>query len=163
MKITHIDTIPVQVPIHPKRAVRGSLGAHTTSPFLLLKIHTDEGITGLGEVSCTPIWSGEDQVTADHFIKDFIAPMLRGEDPGSDEVLSRFNAARRADVASRTFVIDMANRSLLSDFLPLQMARATGMHLLGALAPLRRIAMQEGLAPSWRPASASRGRPAGRS
>jgi 2-octaprenyl-6-methoxyphenol hydroxylase len=89
--------------------------------------------------------------------------VLQGEDPGSDEVLSRFNAARRADVASRTFVIDMANRWLLSDFLPLQMARATALHLIGALAPLRRIAMQEGLAPSWRPAPASRGMPAGRS
>jgi L-alanine-DL-glutamate epimerase-like enolase superfamily enzyme len=88
VKITRIETIPVQVPIHPKRAVRGSLGAHTTSPFLLLKIHTDEGIIGLGEVSCTPIWSGEDQVTADHFIKDFIAPMLQGEDPTQIEQLT---------------------------------------------------------------------------
>ena len=89
--------------------------------------------------------------------------MLQGEDPGSAQVLSRFNAARRADVASRTFVIDMANRSLLSDFLPLQMVRAAGLHLIGALAPLRRLAMREGLAPSWRPAPGATGRPAGRS
>jgi 2-octaprenyl-6-methoxyphenol hydroxylase len=77
--------------------------------------------------------------------------MLQGEDPGSPPVLSRFNSARRSDVASRTFAIDLANRSLLSDFLPMQTIRAAGLHLIGALGPLRRLAMREGLAPSWRP------------
>lgn len=76
--------------------------------------------------------------------------LLAGDDPGSAVVLGRFERARRADVASRTFAIDMANRSLLSDFLPVQAARALGMQLLGALGPIRRIAMREGLAPSWR-------------
>jgi 2-octaprenyl-6-methoxyphenol hydroxylase len=72
-------------------------------------------------------------------------------DPGSTQVLSRFETARRSDIASRTFVIDMANRSLLSDFLPVQSARALGLHLIGSVGPLRRLAMREGLAPSWRP------------
>lgn len=88
--------------------------------------------------------------------------MSQGEDPGSAQMLSRFNSARRADVASRTFVIDMANRSLLSDFLPLQMMRAAGLHLIGAWGPLRRLAMREGLAPSWRPAPALRETPVDR-
>jgi 2-octaprenyl-6-methoxyphenol hydroxylase len=74
-----------------------------------------------------------------------------GDDPGAPQALERYNWARRADVTSRTFVIDMANRSLLSDFLPVQSLRAAGLHLLGAIGPLRRIAMGEGLAPSWRP------------
>jgi 2-octaprenyl-6-methoxyphenol hydroxylase len=78
--------------------------------------------------------------------------MLQGEDPGAPQVLSRYNSARRSDVASRIFVIDMANRSLLSDFLPMQSLRAAGLHLVGAFGPLRRLAMREGLAPSWRPA-----------
>ena len=77
--------------------------------------------------------------------------MLQGEDPGAPQVLARFDRARRSDVASRTFVIDMANRSLLSDFIPLQSLRAAGLHLIGAIGPLRRLAMREGLAPSWRP------------
>jgi 2-octaprenyl-6-methoxyphenol hydroxylase len=88
--------------------------------------------------------------------------MLQGEDLGSRQVLSRFNLARRADVASRTLVIDIANRSLLSDFLPVQMVRAAGLHLIGALGPLRRLAMREGLAPSWRAARDVRETPAGR-
>jgi len=73
-----------------------------------------------------------------------------GEDPGSPRVLARYQSARRADVMSRTFAIDMANRSLLSDFLPVQSLRAAGLHLIGSIGPLRRLAMREGLAPSWR-------------
>jgi 2-octaprenyl-6-methoxyphenol hydroxylase len=73
-----------------------------------------------------------------------------GEDPGSSQVLARYQSARRADVASRTFAIDVANRSLLSDFLPVQSLRAGGLHLIGSIGPLRRFAMREGLAPSWR-------------
>jgi 2-octaprenyl-6-methoxyphenol hydroxylase len=87
--------------------------------------------------------------------------MLQGEDPGSPSVLSRFNSARRSDVASRIFAIDLANRSLLSDFLPMQTLRAAGLHLIGALGPLRRLAMREGLAPSWRPDREFTGTPTG--
>jgi 2-octaprenyl-6-methoxyphenol hydroxylase len=77
--------------------------------------------------------------------------MAASEDPGAPQVLQRYGQARRADIRSRTFAIDMANRSLLSDFLPMQSLRAAGLHLIGSFGPLRRIAMREGLAPSWRP------------
>jgi muconate cycloisomerase len=81
MKITRIDTIPINVPIHPDKATIGGRGAHRESPFLIVQIHTDEGITGLGEVSCTPLWSGEDQMTAAHFIANLLSPLLIGQDP----------------------------------------------------------------------------------
>ena len=78
--------------------------------------------------------------------------MLAGEDPGMpQQVLKRYDSARRSDVASRTFAIDLANRSLLSDLLPVQSLRAAGMHLIGSVGAIRRLAMREGLAPSWRP------------
>jgi 2-octaprenyl-6-methoxyphenol hydroxylase len=76
--------------------------------------------------------------------------IVSDEDPGMLPVMQRYQRARRADVASRTFAIEWANRSLLSDFLPMQTLRAAGLHLIGAMGPLRRIAMREGLAPSWR-------------
>jgi len=72
------------------------------------------------------------------------------EDPGAVQTLRRYDWARRPDIASRTFVIDVANRSLLSDLLPMQGLRAAGLHLIGSIGPLRRLAMREGLAPSWR-------------
>jgi 2-octaprenyl-6-methoxyphenol hydroxylase len=76
--------------------------------------------------------------------------LSNADDLGSDTVLKRYESARRADVATRTFAIDIANRSLLSDLLPMQVVRALGMQLIGSVGPLRRIAMREGLAPSWR-------------
>lgn len=76
--------------------------------------------------------------------------LLMGADPGDDAVLQRYARARRADVFSRTFAVDMANRTLLSDFLPAQSLRAAGMHLLDRVGPIRRLAMREGLSPSWR-------------
>jgi 2-octaprenyl-6-methoxyphenol hydroxylase len=78
--------------------------------------------------------------------------MASGEDPGAPGMLRRYDWARRPDVLSRSFIIDVANRSLLSDLLPMQSLRAAGLHLIGAIGPLRRLAMREGLAPSWRPA-----------
>ena len=82
--------------------------------------------------------------------------LAKGEDCGGSQVLQRYDFARRADVLSRAFVIDAANRSLLSDFLPIQSLRAAGMHLIGSIGPLRRLAMREGLAPSWRARSRPR-------
>lgn len=88
MKITTIDCIPVRVPIRPEVAIRTKRGAHSVSPFLLVRVHTDEGISGLGEVSCTPRWSGEDQFTAAHFIGTLLGPALAGQDPSDIEGLS---------------------------------------------------------------------------
>src|SRR5437763_1999262 len=82
MKITRIETIPIRVPLKPEIAIKsGRGGSHTVLPFLLVKIHTDEGLVGLGEASCTPRWSGEDQFTAAHFIQSYFSPLLVGEDP----------------------------------------------------------------------------------
>src|SRR5205814_8945285 len=80
MKITRVETIAIRVPITPALAIKsGRGGAHTVSPFLLVKIQTDDGATGVGEVSCTPRWSGEDQFSAKHFIDEYFTPMLVGE------------------------------------------------------------------------------------
>src|SRR5436190_17779810 len=88
MKITRIETIAVQVPIRPEFQIQGALGSHLTSPFVLLKVHTDEGIVGFGEVSCTALWSGEDAGTAIHLIGQYIEPALKGEDPRDVERLT---------------------------------------------------------------------------
>ena len=88
MKITGIECIPVSVPIRPELAIRAKGGCHSVSPFLLVRVHTDEGIDGLGEVSCTPRWSGEDQFTAAHFIRSILEPALADQDPRGIEALT---------------------------------------------------------------------------
>jgi 2-octaprenyl-6-methoxyphenol hydroxylase len=70
-----------------------------------------------------------------------------GADIGADVVLAAYDRMRRGDVAGRTFAIDVFNRSLLSDFLPVQGARGLGLYLLDKIAPLRRAVMREGVTP----------------
>ena len=74
-----------------------------------------------------------------------------GSDVGSADVLARYDRARRADITSRTVAVDMLNRSLLSDFLPVQGARGFGLYLIDRIAPLRRALMREGVEPAAQP------------
>jgi 2-octaprenyl-6-methoxyphenol hydroxylase len=77
-----------------------------------------------------------------------VAARRDGADLGADELTSRYEHMRRADVTSRSVAVDLLNRSLLSDFLPLQGARGLGLYLLDQIGPLRRAIMREGVAPA---------------
>ncbi|TCV64447.1 2-octaprenyl-3-methyl-6-methoxy-1,4-benzoquinol hydroxylase [Neorhizobium sp. R1-B] len=70
-----------------------------------------------------------------------------GDRPIAADAGDQFNRRRRPDVMSRTFGVDILNRSLLSDFLPVQMLRAAGLHILGGAPPLRNLLMREGIEP----------------
>jgi 2-octaprenyl-6-methoxyphenol hydroxylase len=59
-----------------------------------------------------------------------------------------YDRSRKVDINTRTYGVDMLNRSLLSDFLPVQMARGLGLHLLGSIKPLRKYVMKMGIAPN---------------
>ncbi len=69
------------------------------------------------------------------------------DDPGADDAIQAYETMRRADVMSRSIAVDILNRSLLSDFLPVQALRGVGLHLLGNVGPLRRAIMREGVMP----------------
>jgi 2-octaprenyl-6-methoxyphenol hydroxylase len=75
--------------------------------------------------------------------------LAQGGDPGGDAIMRAYDRARRSDVSSRSFVIDITNRSLISDFPPLQAMRALGMHLISGIRPLRERMLREGIAPSY--------------
>jgi 2-octaprenyl-6-methoxyphenol hydroxylase len=67
-------------------------------------------------------------------------------DPGEPAAIEAFHAMRQADVRTRTYAVDCLNRSLLTDFLPVQAGRAVGLGLAGSVPPLRRLLMRQGLA-----------------
>ena len=71
-----------------------------------------------------------------------------GENIGSEQVLNRYERARRADVISRAMAVDLLNRTLLSDFLPLQGAKQLSFFMLRKIGPLRRATMREGVTPA---------------
>jgi len=71
-----------------------------------------------------------------------------GTDVGSDALLTRYDARRRPDVTTRMLAVDWLNRSLLTDFLPVQSLRGLGLYALDRIGPLRRFVMREGITPS---------------
>lgn len=81
-------------------------------------------------------------------VVDFVE-VIRSNDGVSDSqrIADRYNRLRGSDVASRTFGVDLLNRSLLSGFLPVQMLRSGGLSLLSRIALLRQLAMREGINP----------------
>jgi 2-octaprenyl-6-methoxyphenol hydroxylase len=83
-------------------------------------------------------------------LADCVADSLAsGGDIGGTDPLTRYASGRTADVTSRIWGIDVLNRSLLSDALPVHIARGAGLFALGAIAPLRRLVVREGLQPSF--------------
>lgn len=72
---------------------------------------------------------------------------LRGkDDPGSDDVMTAYDAARQADVRLRTGAVDALNRTLLTDLMPADLLRGAGLLALSRIGPLRRFVMRQGLA-----------------
>jgi 2-octaprenyl-6-methoxyphenol hydroxylase len=69
-------------------------------------------------------------------------------DPGAPEVMARYDRERRADVTSRTFAVDLLNRSLLTGFIPAQGVRGLSLYLIDRVGPLRRALMREGVTPA---------------
>jgi 2-octaprenyl-6-methoxyphenol hydroxylase len=81
-------------------------------------------------------------------LADSVAGALgRGADPGGDPVLQAYMNARRLDVLSRAVGVDLLNRSLLTNFVPLKAALGIVLHGLNVLPPLRRMVMRVGLEP----------------
>ena len=81
MKITQIEPIPINVPLKPDLTTKTAHGEHVTSPYVLVKIHTNTQLAGLGEATLAPRWSGETTQSCVAAINDLIAPALLGENP----------------------------------------------------------------------------------
>ena len=80
-------------------------------------------------------------------VKGLIAATLAGDDIGADAALDAYARSRAADVLFRTAAVAGLNRSLRVDCAPVDLARGLGLAALGAIPPLKRLAMREGVAP----------------
>ena len=76
-----------------------------------------------------------------------VAAKRFGRDIGGPGVMARYERMRRADVGSRTLAIDVLNRTLLTDLLPVQGARGLALYMIDQIGPLRRALMREGVTP----------------
>lgn len=93
MKITHVETISINVPLKPDMTTKTAHGRHSTSPYVLVRIHTDEDLVGLGECTVSPRWSGETRPGCASVIEGLLAPELIGRDPRNVQAL-RFRMDR---------------------------------------------------------------------
>ena len=88
MKITGFETIVIELPNRSSytwRSLQVPIGR-----YVVLKVSTDEGVTGLGEAPCILSWGGEhgkyfgeDPAIVCYLVNERFAPMLTGEDPRS--------------------------------------------------------------------------------
>ena len=75
MQITKVTAIPVSI---PSRRSLTALGVHMSFEYGVVTVETDEGITGVGDV--TMLWDGLGQIQC-RYVNEWFGPMLVGEDP----------------------------------------------------------------------------------
>ncbi len=74
-----------------------------------------------------------------------LAKFAVGNDLSSPDILARYDAERRLDVEIRSAAIDIFNRSILSSFLPTDIARSLMLGAMSKITPLRKFMMKVGL------------------
>ncbi len=69
-----------------------------------------------------------------------------GSDLSTGALVSGYQRERQGDIRSRSLAVDMLNRSLMTDFLPIQAARSIGLNLAGRMPVFRKFLMKQGIA-----------------
>lgn len=89
MKITHVETFAVHIPLKPARHMVTALGWHRDSKYVLVRLGTDSGIEGVGEATVMPLWSGETVWGAKAILDHTFGPAVIGADPTNIEDINR--------------------------------------------------------------------------
>jgi muconate cycloisomerase len=92
MKITSIETIPIRLP--PRRVHQWASLTTPIGVYVIIKLHTDQGLVGLGEAPVLKDWGGdhgkyfgETPQSTIHIINDILAPALKDQDPRRFETI----------------------------------------------------------------------------
>ena len=72
----------------------------------------------------------------------------KDQDFGTVPALLSYERGRRRDIALRTSGVDVLNRSIMTDFAPIDAIRGAGAIALRLIGPLRRALMREGILPA---------------
>ncbi len=125
MKITKVEAIPLSIPF--TKPIVMSHGAAKASLTVLLKLHTDEGITGICECGDTSMWyMGESQDSIFYNVTNVFAPILLGEDPFNIElIIARMDKAAKVNNQSKALV-DYALHDLMGKALGVPVYKLLG-------------------------------------
>jgi L-alanine-DL-glutamate epimerase-like enolase superfamily enzyme len=88
MKISRVRTYPMTLAVRSEFYIVSSAASHKISRYVLVALDTDAGVTGWGEASVVPEWSGETQGGALALIEDYFLPLLLGRDPTQVESIA---------------------------------------------------------------------------
>jgi muconate cycloisomerase len=89
VRIVEVRTFPITLTVRPEFSIVSSAGAHPISRYVIVAIHTDDGLRGWGEATVVPVWSGETQGGALSLIHDYFKPMLMGRDASDVESITQ--------------------------------------------------------------------------
>jgi L-alanine-DL-glutamate epimerase-like enolase superfamily enzyme len=126
MKINRIECIPVSLPFTKPIIMSGA--AVNWAHSVLLKLHSDEGVTGIAETGDTSMWyMGESQESILHNISTIYGPqILLGEDPFNIEtIIARMDKAVTRNNHSKA-VVDYALHDLIGKALEIPLYKFLG-------------------------------------
>jgi L-alanine-DL-glutamate epimerase-like enolase superfamily enzyme len=114
VKIHELRAVPVRVPRTARFLPKTAHGEVATSEYVVLEIEDHDGAVGVGEVTCSPRWNGEEAAGTIALARGVLAPALAGLDPSAwPDVSARLDAA----FTSRPFLragIEMACLDLVA-------------------------------------------------
>jgi L-alanine-DL-glutamate epimerase-like enolase superfamily enzyme len=110
MRITTIEATPIALPVRRVwkwRGLGGELGR-----WVIVQLHTDNGLVGLGEATPLPDWggdfnryAGETPATVIHVVQDLLAPLLAGRSPfDTESIVAAMDATLRGHLYAKAAV-----------------------------------------------------------
>lgn len=124
MKITIIEAIPVAIPL--KHTLKMAVATVSRRDSIIVCIHSDAGLIGLGEAVIAPYFSGETQAGAKAAIDRFFAPVLIGADVSDLQgSLAKIDQALHGNPSAKS-AMDMALHDLLAQSLEIPLYELLG-------------------------------------
>jgi L-alanine-DL-glutamate epimerase-like enolase superfamily enzyme len=124
MKITGISIGKLIIPL--KRPFKTALRQVTTAEDIVIKVHTDEGITGLGSAPATVVITGDSHKSAAEAIQNTILPAIIGMDIDHREtILQRIQMSMVHNTSAKA-AVDIAVHDLFGKHYGLPLYRFFG-------------------------------------
>jgi L-alanine-DL-glutamate epimerase-like enolase superfamily enzyme len=124
MQIVAVEAIPIRVPlVHTLRMAVATV-AHRDS--VVVRVHTGEGLVGVGEAVLAPYFTGETQIGATNAIEGLLAPSIVGMDAFDlQAIVRRMDRVLHGNPATKA-AIDIALHDLVARALDVPLYKLLG-------------------------------------